>query len=105
MMNQETVLLIAAMLAAAVGAPLVQGIKGLVLMVTGRALEGGPALWLALGTAMALGLAAVAAAGYFAPPYPGDWQGWVRLIGGSIGAIFAAMTVVYKQLMARGGAE
>lgn len=95
----ETVLVIAAALSSLIGSPLVEGIKSFYKLVTGKILEGKPALWTAVGVSVVLGVASVAVAGGFSPPYPNDWQSWAALIGGSIGAIFGAMTVIFKQLI------
>lgn len=99
-MSVELVLIIAVTLSSMIGSPLVQGIKSVYQLITNLPLGGKPALWLTVIVASVLGLASVAIAGYFSPPYPVDWQGWVMLIGGAIGGIFAAMTLVYKQLIA-----
>ena len=97
----ESVLIIAAFVSSVIGSPLVEGIKAFYKLVTQKTLEGKPALWTAVGVSAVLGLTSVALAGVFSPPYPADWQGWVTLVGGTIGAIFGAMTVVFKQLISK----
>ncbi len=98
-MSEEVLLLIATFLASAIGSPVIQAIKFIVLEVSGKPLEGKPAFYTTIATSAVLGVLAVASAGGFSPPYPVDLAGWLTLIGGVIGAIFTTATIVYKLLI------
>jgi hypothetical protein len=95
----ETVFVIAVTFASIIGSPLVQGLKALYLLLAKKELEGQPALRLTVGTSFVLAGLAMVAGGVFNPPYPATFFEWVKLVGGSVGAIFSVATVVFKELI------
>jgi len=95
----ENVLLIAVTLASLIGSPLIQGIKTLYTLFTGINLADKAAMITTLVVSVLLALSAVAISGAFSAPMPVNWQEWVKLIGGSIGSVFAVTTVVFKSLI------
>jgi hypothetical protein len=56
-------------------------------------------MWSAFGLSFLLGLGACLAGGLFSPPWPVEIIDWVYRIGGTVLAIFASMTIVFKQII------
>ena len=95
----ENVLIIAVTLASLIGSPMIQGIKSLYELISGYALADKAAMITTLIVSVLLALSAIAISGAFSAPMPANWQEWVKLIGGSIGSVFAITTVVFKSLI------
>ena len=95
----ENVLLIAVTLASLIGSPLIQGVKAMFELFTGSPLADKAAMITTLVVSVLLAFLAISVSGAFSAPLPANWQEWVKLIGGSIGSVFAVTTVVFKSLI------
>jgi uncharacterized membrane protein YdcZ (DUF606 family) len=94
----ETVLVIATIVAGSIGSPLVQYIKEFA-QSAGKPIEGSAALNLTIGVSVALSILTLAMSNAFSPPYPVDVMGWITLIGGVAGSVFTIATVIFKRLV------